>query len=90
MSTFLAEIVGTAVLILLGNGVVANVALKRTKGEDSGWIVITTAWGAAVFVAVAMVASAAWEAAATATARSARSWVALGGPGRRAEELPSA
>ena len=56
MSTFLAEIVGTAVLILLGNGVVANVALKRTKGENSGWIVITTAWGAAVFVAVAMVA----------------------------------
>ena len=56
MSTFVAEIVGTAVLILLGNGVVANVLLKRTKGEGSGWIVITTAWGAAVFVAVAIVA----------------------------------
>ncbi len=56
MSTFVAEIVGTAVLILLGNGVVANVVLKRTKGEGSGWIVITTGWGAAVFVAVAIVA----------------------------------
>lgn len=56
MSTFVAEIVGTAVLILLGNGVVANVVLKHTKGEGSGWIVITTGWGAAVFVAVAMVA----------------------------------
>ena len=56
MSTFVAEIVGTAVLILLGNGVVANVLLKRTKGEGSGWLVITTAWGVAVFVAVAMVA----------------------------------
>jgi len=56
MSTFVAEIVGTAVLILLGNGVVANALLKRTKGEGSGWLAITTAWGAAVFVAVAMVA----------------------------------
>jgi len=56
MSTFVAEMVGTAVLILLGNGVVANVLLKRTKGEGSGWLVITTAWGAAVFVAVAIVA----------------------------------
>ncbi len=56
MSTFVAEIVGTAVLILLGNGVVANVLLKRTKGEGSGWIVIATAWGVAVFVAVAIVA----------------------------------
>ncbi len=56
MSTFVAEIVGTAVLILLGNGVVANVLLKHTKGEGSGWLVITTAWGAAVFVAVAIVA----------------------------------
>lgn len=56
MSTFVAEVVGTAVLILLGNGVVANALLKRAKGEGSGWMVITTAWGAAVFVAVAMVA----------------------------------
>lgn len=56
MSTFVAEIVGTAVLVLLGNGVVANVLLKRTKGEGSGWLVITTAWAVAVFVAVAIVA----------------------------------
>jgi glycerol uptake facilitator protein len=56
MSTFVAEIVGTAMLLLLGNGVVANVLLKHTKGEGSGWLVIATAWGAAVFVAVATVA----------------------------------
>ncbi|GMR24058.1 MAG: MIP/aquaporin family protein [Acidobacteriota bacterium] len=56
MSTFIAEIVGTAVLVLLGNGVVANALLKRTKGEGSGWLVIATAWGTAVFVAVAIVA----------------------------------
>src|SRR5256886_11270811 len=42
------EFMGTLVLILLGDGVVANVLLKRTKGENSGWIVITTAWGMAV------------------------------------------
>ncbi len=56
MSTFVAELVGTAVLLLLGNGVVANVLLSRTKGHDSGWLVITAGWGAAVFVAVAIVA----------------------------------
>lgn len=39
-------------MILLGNGVVANVVLKDTKGNNSGWIVITTAWALAVFVAV--------------------------------------
>ena len=47
-----AEFLGTTLLILLGNGVVANVVLSKTKGERSGWIVITTGWGAAVFVAV--------------------------------------
>ena len=52
MTPFLAEIVGTAVLILLGNGVVANVVLKGTKGHNSGWMVITTAWALAVFTAV--------------------------------------
>jgi glycerol uptake facilitator protein len=52
MSPFTAEIIGTALLILLGNGVVANVVLKGTKGNNSGWIVITTAWAFAVFVAV--------------------------------------
>ncbi|MCH8558833.1 MAG: aquaporin family protein [Balneolia bacterium] len=52
MSPFIAEIVGTAILILLGNGVVANVVLNDTKGNNSGWIVITFGWGMAVFAAV--------------------------------------
>lgn len=52
MSPFMAEFLGTAVLILLGNGVVANVVLKDTKGHNSGWIVITTGWALAVFTAV--------------------------------------
>jgi len=43
---------GTLVLILLGDGVVANVLLKRTKGENSGWIVIATAWGMAVVAGI--------------------------------------
>ncbi len=47
----LFEFIGTAILILLGDGVVANVILKGTKGHNSGWIVITIAWGLAVFVA---------------------------------------
>ena len=52
MNNFLAEFVGTALLILLGDGVVANVVLKKTKGHDSGWIVITVGWGLAVAIAV--------------------------------------
>lgn len=52
MSPFLAEILGTMFMILLGNGVVANVVLKGTKGNGGGWIVITTAWAFAVFVGV--------------------------------------
>ncbi|WP_316803285.1 MIP/aquaporin family protein [Pedobacter nototheniae] len=56
MSEFLAEFIGTALLILLGNGVVANVVLKGTKGNSSGWIVITTAWALAVFVGVVIAA----------------------------------
>lgn len=52
MTPFIAEILGTMLMILLGNGVVANVVLKGTKGNNSGWIVITTAWGFAVFVGV--------------------------------------
>lgn len=55
MNTFLAEFIGTAVLILLGNGVVANVVLNRTKGNNGGWIVIAFGWGIAVFVPVFMV-----------------------------------
>lgn len=57
MSAFMAELVGTALLLLLGDGVVANVVLKDTKGSDSGWIVITWGWGMAVFVAVFCVAA---------------------------------
>ncbi|MCV9932534.1 aquaporin family protein [Flavobacterium sp. LS1R47] len=52
MSPFIAEIIGTMLVILLGNGVVANVVLKGTKGNNSGWIVITTGWAFAVFVGV--------------------------------------
>ncbi|HMO35393.1 MAG TPA: aquaporin, partial [Gemmatales bacterium] len=43
--------VGTALLVLLGNGVVANVVLNKTKGHNGGWIVITAGWGFAVMVA---------------------------------------
>jgi glycerol uptake facilitator protein len=50
MHPFLAEFIGTALLILLGNGTVANVVLARTKGHGSGWIVITAGWAFAVFV----------------------------------------
>ncbi len=52
MSELFAEFIGTFLLILLGNGVVANVVLNRTKGNQGGWIVITAGWGMAVFVAV--------------------------------------
>ncbi|MDB4901592.1 MAG: aquaporin [Mucilaginibacter sp.] len=52
MSPFMAEFLGTMLLILLGDGVVANVLLNDTKGNNSGWIVITTGWGLAVFVGV--------------------------------------
>lgn len=52
MTPFISELLGTFVLILLGNGVVANVVLNQTKGNSSGWIVITTGWALAVYVAV--------------------------------------
>lgn len=52
MSEFSAELIGTMFLILLGNGVVANVVLTGTKGNNGGWIVITTAWALAVFTGV--------------------------------------
>ena len=52
MTPFIAEFIGTTILIVLGDGVVANVVLNRTKGTGSGWIVITFGWGMAVFVAV--------------------------------------
>ncbi len=52
MSPFLAELLGTMLLIILGDGVVANVVLHTTKGQNSGWIVITAGWAFAVTIAV--------------------------------------
>ncbi|MCU0712990.1 MAG: aquaporin family protein [Pirellula sp.] len=50
MHPFLAEFIGTAILILFGGGVCANVSLQKTGGHDSGWIVIAAGWGIAVFI----------------------------------------
>ena len=58
MTPFLGELIGTALLLFIGNGVVANVVLSETKGNNSGWIVITMGWGLAVFVAVFTTAAA--------------------------------
>lgn len=52
MTAYLFEFIGTAILILLGNGIVCNIVLKGTKGSDSGWVGIAVTWGIAVFVAV--------------------------------------
>ncbi|MEP3211436.1 MAG: MIP/aquaporin family protein [Maribacter sp.] len=52
MEVYVFEIIGTALLILLGNGIVANAVLKDTKGGDAGWVGITIGWGVAVFVGV--------------------------------------
>ncbi|ATL47493.1 aquaporin [Chitinophaga caeni] len=52
MSPFLSEFIGTAILIILGDGVVANVLLNKSKGQNSGWIVITFGWAMAVYVGV--------------------------------------
>jgi glycerol uptake facilitator protein len=52
MQNLLAEMIGTMILVLLGDGVVANVLLERSKGQNSGWIVITAGWAVAVAVAV--------------------------------------
>ena len=52
MESYVAEFVGTALLILLGDGVVAGVLLRESKAENSGWIVITFGWGLAVAIAV--------------------------------------
>lgn len=52
MNNILFEMIGTAFLILLGDGVVANVVLNKTKGNNGGWIVITVGWAMAVFVGV--------------------------------------
>jgi glycerol uptake facilitator protein len=52
MSPLLAEFTGTALLIILGDGVVANVVLNKTKGNNAGWIVISFGWAMAVFIGV--------------------------------------
>lgn len=52
MEHFLGEFFGTMLLLILGCGVVANVVLTRTKGHQSGWIVITFGWAMAVFLGV--------------------------------------
>jgi len=52
MNSFMAELVGTMLLVLLGDGVVAAVVLSKTKAQNSGWIVITTGWGMAVAMGV--------------------------------------
>jgi glycerol uptake facilitator protein len=52
MSEFMAELVGTMILIIFGGGVVGGVVLKKSKAEGSGWIVITVGWGLAVAMAV--------------------------------------
>jgi glycerol uptake facilitator protein len=52
MTPFLAEVIGTLILVLLGDGVVANVVLGKTKGNNGGWIVITAGWAFAVTIAV--------------------------------------
>lgn len=52
MSPYLAEIIGTALLILFGNGVVANMVLAKSKGNGGGWVCVTAGWGFAVAIAV--------------------------------------
>ncbi len=52
MSTYLAEAIGTMILVLLGDGVVANVLLNRSKGQNAGWLAISTGWAVAVAMAV--------------------------------------
>ena len=52
MNALLAELIGTAIIIVFGAGVVANVVLSRTKGNGSGWIVISWGWAIGVFVGV--------------------------------------
>lgn len=57
MSEFLAELIGTMILIIFGAGVVGGVVLKKSKAEDSGWVVVTIGWGLAVAMGVYAVGS---------------------------------
>ncbi|VAW11491.1 Glycerol uptake facilitator protein [hydrothermal vent metagenome] len=52
MTAYIFEFIGTAMLILIGNGIVANLVLKGTKGADLGWVGISIGWGIAVFIGV--------------------------------------
>lgn len=52
MNSYIFEFIGTAMLILIGNGIVANLVLKETKGSDLGWVGISLGWGIAVFIGV--------------------------------------
>lgn len=52
MNQIVAEFIGSSLLIIFGNGVVANVVLNKSKGQNSGWIVIALGWSMAVFIAV--------------------------------------
>ncbi|MCD6346712.1 MAG: aquaporin family protein [Bacteroidales bacterium] len=52
MSNFVAELIGTAILVILGDGVVGGVLLKHSKAENGGWVVITMGWGLAVTLAI--------------------------------------
>jgi glycerol uptake facilitator protein len=56
MNAFFAEFIGTAIILLFGGGVVANVVLSKTKGNNSGWIVITFGWAVGVFTGVLIAA----------------------------------
>lgn len=57
MTAFTGELIGTMILVTLGDGVVANVLLNKSKGQNAGWIVITAGWAFAVAVAVYCVGS---------------------------------
>lgn len=57
LQNFMAELIGTAILVLLGDGVVANVVLKKSKGFNSGWMVIASGWAFAVAIPVYMFGS---------------------------------
>ncbi len=52
MNIYLAEFIGTAILLLMGGGVVANVVLRKSKGEGADWIVIAIGWGLAVTLGI--------------------------------------
>jgi glycerol uptake facilitator protein len=57
MSVYLSEFLGTMIMILLGNGVVAGVLLKGSKAEGAGWLTITLAWGLAVLIGIYVAAA---------------------------------